>query len=145
MTSYTSNGTHNSTPPGATTANTYTDDEGNRLTDLGVVLTWEDLDAEDRLACCLANPHVDEWLEPKALETFADFRTIPMQWAKIKAGYRRLGGDVRNLDEAVQGVLAARPAPERPHVTRISARDLKAKVLPPLNLGSQEQRPENVR
>ena len=133
MTSYTSNGTHNSTPPEATTANTYTEDEINRLTELGVVLTWEDLDAENRLDCCLANPHVDEWLDTKALETFADFRLIPTQWAKIKAGYRRLGGDVRNLDEAVQGVRTARPAPERPHAIRISARDLKAKVLPPLN------------
>ena len=127
---FTSNGTHNGTRPDPLT---YTPEEIDRLTALGVVLTWEDLDAEDRLDCCLANPHVDEWLEPKALETFADFRAIPQQWAKIKAGYRRLGGDVRHLDEAVQGVRAARPAPERPPVHRISARDLKAKVLPPLN------------
>ena len=127
---YTSNGTHNGTP---STPVTYTQEEIDRLTALGAVLTWEDLDAEDRLECCLANPHVDDWLETQALETFADFRPLLTQWAKIKAGYRRLGGDGRILADAVQGVLDARRTVARPHAIRISARDLKAKVLAPLN------------
>ena len=128
--SFTPNGTHNSTPPGTLT---YTQEEIARLTALDAVVTWEDLDAEDRLQCCLANPHVDEWLDEQALETFADFRTIRQQWVKIKAGYRRLGGDMRILDEAVQGVLDARRAVERPHMLRISAREIKAKQFASLN------------
>ena len=56
----TSNGIHNGTTP---TPAPYTQEEIDRLTDSDAVLTWEDLDAEDRLACCLANPHVDEWLD----------------------------------------------------------------------------------
>jgi hypothetical protein len=100
--SFTPNGTHNGTTPAPVT---YTQEEIDRLTALSVVLTWEDLDAEDRLACCLANPHVDEWLDEQALATFADFRMIRTQWAKVKAGYRRLGGDVRILEDAVEGVL----------------------------------------
>ena len=113
--SFTPNGTHNDTTPGTTP---YTQEETeqeeidqeeiDRLTQLGLRLTWEDLDAEDRLECCLANPHIDEWLDDQALATFADFRKLPTQWAKVKARYRRLGGDARHLEEAVQAVLDAR-------------------------------------
>ena len=100
-----------STPNGTTqspTAEPYTPEEIDRLTALGVVLTWDDLDAEDRLEYCLANPVLDEWLDEKALDTFADFRMMRKQWVKIKAGYRRLGGDVRILEEAVDGTRAER-------------------------------------
>jgi hypothetical protein len=118
----------NGTPPDAPDSQ----DDIDRLSQLGVRLTWEDRDPEDRLECCLANPHVEQWLDDWMLETFADFRPIRQQWVKIKAGYRRLGGDTRLLDEAVQRVVDERPK-ARPHAIRISARDLKAKVLPPLN------------
>jgi hypothetical protein len=122
--SFAPNGTPNGTTSGTTP---YTQEESDqaeidRLTQLGVRLTWEDLDAEDRLDCCLANPHVDEWLDDQALATFADFRPMPTRWAKIKARYRRLGGDARLLTEAVQAVLDARRTVERPHAIRISAR-----------------------
>jgi hypothetical protein len=100
---YTLNGTN-----GTTSHTSYTPEDIDRLTAAGVVFTWEDMDAEDRLACCLANPHVDEWLHADALATFADFRPIRHAWVRIKAGYRRLGGDTRILEEAVQGVLDER-------------------------------------
>jgi hypothetical protein len=45
------------------------------------------------------------------LDTFADFRPIRQQWVKIKAGYRRLGGDMRLLDDAVQRVVDDRNPP----------------------------------
>jgi hypothetical protein len=118
---------------GTTPTAPYTEADLDRLTQRGVRPTWEEMDAEDRLACYLANPHVDQWLDDDALATFADFRPLPTQWARIKAGYRYRGGDSRLLTEAVQAVLDLRRTAARPHAIRISARALKAEVLPPLN------------
>jgi hypothetical protein len=116
------------TPPEPPPARGTTPDDAQlaRWSALGVVLTWEDRDPEDRLDCCLANPHVEQWLDDWMLETFADFHPIRQQWLKIKAGYRRLGGDTRLLDEAVHTVLDARRPDAPPQAIVVSMETVTA-------------------
>ena len=64
----------------------------DRLTGVGTVLPFLELDAEDRLALILGTPTLTAWYEPEALATLADFRPIPPQWGKIKARYKEWRG-----------------------------------------------------
>jgi hypothetical protein len=127
----TTNGTTNGTSPGTTA------EDLARLTALGAVLTWEDLDAEERLALILGNPTLSAWYEPEALETLADFRPIPPQWGKIKARYKEWRGHPPDLEQAVDAVRASAPAPESAApdaplgASLVSSRDLLALTVPP--------------
>ena len=120
---------------GSTSSTGYSPEETDRLTAAGAVLTWEDLDAHERLECCLANPHRGEWLSDDALETFADFRNIDKQWVRIIDGYETLRGKAHILDKAVTAVLKERAAAlvQAPPLAAslVSGAELLALTVPP--------------
>jgi AAA domain-containing protein len=118
------------TTPNGTAAPGYTAEALDQFTAAGAVLTWEDLGYEERLAWCLANPQVEEWLSDDALDTFASFRRLRKEWVRILAGYRRLGGDGRLLTQAVDGVLADE-APSPIATALVTSVDLLGLTLPP--------------
>src|SRR5262249_55861123 len=109
-----SNGTgHSTTPPtpalrlvqgGQAAPPAYTEEQLAQLTSLGVTLTWEDLDAEDRLERILANPYRKEWYQRTpcdCLATLADFRAIAPRWEAICEQWEAYGGKTWRLEKAV--------------------------------------------
>src|SRR5262245_10412283 len=112
-------------------------------------LMWSTLTHEERLALILTITVTETWYERTPcdyLSTLAYFRPIPAQWGPIWERFRALGGKPTLLQGAVDHLLsdeqtarAETPTgvetsskPARRHAVRITARELKAKKLPPL-------------
>jgi hypothetical protein len=110
----------------------YTPDDIVRLTALGVVLTWEDLDEEERLAYILGNPNTTEWYDRTPydmLATLATFRPRADVWGRIWEQYRTYRGNPWKLQEAVD---ALRQNAAVTGITPVSAPLLEAAPWPHL-------------
>ena len=106
-----------STPNGTTQSPTlestpasYTPEDIDRLTRLGVVLPWEDLDYEDHLDLILGNPQLSAWATPEVIDTLCSFRRIPRTWMLIKARYKEYGGFPRDLERDIDTILQTEQA-----------------------------------
>jgi hypothetical protein len=100
---HTTNGTSGTTCPPL-----YTPEEIARLTALGVMFTWDQLDPEDQLDRILSNPVTTEWYQrtpQDCLSTLAAFRHIPAQWGRIWEQFASYRGNPWKLQAAVDGLL----------------------------------------
>ena len=82
-------------------------DDIGRLTGASQVLTWEDLDEEERLEFILQNRIPTEWYDAKHLDTLAYFRPIPWKWGQIKEQYHAIKGYPPDLEKAVDALRRA--------------------------------------
>jgi hypothetical protein len=126
------NGAHNRTTP---------DDDLDALMEEETPRSWEESTLDQQQAWMLTYFTPAEWLTNKGLVVGAVLRHDDRAWYPWKALAKERGVDTYGYEKAVDKLLQDLRGPQgsppataaRPHAIRITARALKAEVLPPLH------------